>query len=140
MTQSEDTPNQEIAEVGTPEITRTNLGQFVAGVSGNPKGRPKGSKNRTVLIKQAMEEALTRDVAGALEEIVDKVIELAKGGDKDMIKLILGDILKEVRKSDDVADVGDSGAITVNLTQFFGETSPGEKAIEAEFEEVTQEK
>ena len=134
MTQSSDTPNQELTTVDSPVITRTNLGQFIKGVSGNPNGREVGSKNRTKVIKQAMEEALTRGLGEAFDDIIEHIVALAREGDKDMIKLVISDIMKEVRKdpSENEHDGGPK-VVNVKITQYFGETEPVKEAIDAEF-------
>jgi hypothetical protein len=119
------------------QIDRNNLGQFTRGVSGNPAGKPKGSKSRTTIIKQAMEEALTRDAAVAFNDIVTVAIDLARGGDKDMIKFVLGDVLKEARRMEsDEEDSKKIGKIEISFSPFAGVPGNAEKAIEAEFTEV----
>ncbi len=143
---SEPKQTQEVVKVDGQErsITRNELGQFVKGVSGNPQGRTKGSKNRTLLIKQAMEEALLRDSAEAFNDIVDQAITLAKGGDKDMIRFVLGDLLKEARRSE--ADEDDNkriGDINITFSPFQGNApkvevakNAAKDAIDAEFQEI----
>jgi hypothetical protein len=55
---------------------------FEPGQSGNPNGRPPGSRNKiTVAIEQLLEEDA--------ETIVRKAIEMAKGGDTSLIRLCL---------------------------------------------------
>lgn len=129
----------EIATIEVP-INRDSLGQFVAGMSGNPGGRARGSKNRTTIIKQAIEECLTRDLAANLDAILDNVMQDAITGDKDMIKLLLVDVLKDVRRQekDDAADKK-IDHVHISITQYFGEaTKPAdvEQAIDAAFSEV----
>lgn len=53
---------------------------FQAGMSGNPAGRPKGSRNRATLLMQQM-------IDGEVEEITRKLIDLAKDGDPVALKL-----------------------------------------------------
>ena len=65
-------------------------GQFPKGVSGNPAGRPRGSRNRATLLI----ESLLEDEA---ETLTRKAIELAKGGDLTALRLCLERILP-VRK------------------------------------------
>lgn len=132
-----DTHNQEIVEVDSEVIHRNDLGQFVKGVSGNPVGRARGSKNRTTLIKQAIEEAITRDLGANLEAILDNVIQDAIAGDKDMIKLLLVDVLKDVRRQekDDESDKK-IDKVQISITQYFGDAAKAEEAIDAVFKEV----
>ena len=59
---------------------------FEAGQSGNPAGRPKGSRNKTTLAVQAL-------LDGESEEITRKAIEMAKAGDMTAIRLVLERIL-----------------------------------------------
>lgn len=59
---------------------RTSNGRFAEGVSGNPSGRPKGSRNRTTIEAQELFDRR----AGA---VTRKAIELAKKGDKTALRL-----------------------------------------------------
>lgn len=105
-----------------PAVTRDNLGRFVKGVSGNIKGKPVGSKNRTKLMKQAMEEALTRDLSEDFLDILAQAVKLAKQGDTQMIKLVLVDLMKDVRGVDAEETVDAGGKkIEVSITQFLGQ-------------------
>lgn len=54
--------------------------RFKRGQSGNPSGRPQGSKNKTTLIAQALFD-------GEAEALTRKVIELAKDGDMQALKI-----------------------------------------------------
>ncbi|SDO69987.1 hypothetical protein SAMN05216360_1406 [Methylobacterium phyllostachyos] len=56
--------------------------QFGAGQSGNPSGRPKGSRNRTT---QAVEAILD----GEAETLTRKAVEMALGGDGPAMRLCL---------------------------------------------------
>lgn len=60
--------------------------RFKPGQSGNPNGRPKGSRHRITLIAEQM-------VDGAAEEIVGKIIEHATQGDPTALKMLLDRIL-----------------------------------------------
>jgi hypothetical protein len=64
--------------------------RFKPGQSGNPKGRPKGSRHRVTLLAEQM-------IDGAAEEIVTKVISFAQQGDPSSCKLLFDRILP-VRK------------------------------------------
>ena len=68
---------------------------FEKGESGNPAGRPRGSRNRATLL---MESLLADDA----EAIGRKAIEMAKQGDMPAIRLCM-DRLAPVRKGEPVA-------------------------------------
>ncbi len=70
-------------------VAREDDGQFKKGVSGNPLGRPKGSKNKITLLKQSMELQLREEAAPDMSAVLAKAVELALEGDKTMIKLLL---------------------------------------------------
>ena len=91
-----------------PEKTEKQQGPklFHPGQSGNPKGRPRGSRNRATLLAQEL-------LGDEGETIMRKAIELAKKGDKLALKLCLERIvprpgrtveidLPAVKKADDL--------------------------------------
>jgi hypothetical protein len=55
---------------------------FKAGQSGNPKGRPPGSRNATTLAVETL-------LDGEAEELTRKATELAKGGDLAALRICL---------------------------------------------------
>ena len=62
---------------------RKQRGQpFRKGESGNPSGRPHGSRNRATLLAQAL-------LDGEAEDVTRKAIELAKAGDPVALRLVL---------------------------------------------------
>lgn len=67
-------------------MERRDNGQFPPGVSGNPKGRAKGSKNRTTRMAEALLE-------GEARALTRKCIDLAMAGDVIALKLCLERIL-----------------------------------------------
>lgn len=64
--------------------------QFAPGRSGNPAGRPKGSRNRSTLALEAIFE-------GEAEKLSRKAIEMALGGDGPALKLCLDRLLSPRR-------------------------------------------
>src|SRR5512140_3599693 len=61
---------------------RADNGRFVEGTSGNPAGRPRGSRNRaTVLMERLLD--------GEAEELTRKTVDLAKAGDTRALALCL---------------------------------------------------
>jgi Family of unknown function (DUF5681) len=69
--------------------------QFQKGQSGNPAGRPRGSRNKTTVLLQSLLE-------GEAEAIARKAIEMAKNGDITAIKVCM-DRLASVRRKDPIA-------------------------------------
>ena len=68
---------------------------FQKGESGNPAGRPRGSRNRATLLMEGL-------LADDAEAIGRKAIELAKQGDMAAIRVCM-DRLSPVRKGEPVA-------------------------------------
>jgi hypothetical protein len=62
--------------------SRPHSGRFAPGVSGNPAGRPTGSRNRGSLIEAALRE-------GEAEQLTRLAIDLALAGDRAMLRFCL---------------------------------------------------
>lgn len=115
-----------------PSYTENRAGKqrgrpFEPGRSGNPAGRPKGSRNATT----RMVEALFEDEA---EELARKAIELAKAGDGPVLRAVL-DRLAPARKDAPItielpavesATDAKAAAAAVIAAVASGEISPGE--------------
>jgi F0F1-type ATP synthase gamma subunit len=69
--------------------------QFQKGQSGNPAGRPRGSRNKTTVLMQNLLE-------GEAEAIARKAIEMAKDGDMAAIRVCM-DRLASIRRKDPIA-------------------------------------
>jgi uncharacterized protein DUF5681 len=69
--------------------------QFQKGQSGNPAGRPRGSRNKTTVLMQNLLE-------GEAEAIARKAIAMAKGGDMAAIRVCM-DRLAPARRSAAIA-------------------------------------
>lgn len=77
--------------------------KFVKGQSGNPLGRPKGSKNKITMMKLALEGDLRAQIRPHMAEILEIAVNMAKKGDTSMIKLLLDKTLPTTKASDDEA-------------------------------------
>lgn len=77
-------------------------------------GRPKGSKNRKTVIEAAIQADLVDRLGKDAAEIYEKAAELAKDGDRTMIKLFLNRLLPELKASGEGMDEG-RGAGGVNI-------------------------
>jgi hypothetical protein len=75
-------------ECATVNAGNLQGGRFRPGVSGNPRGKPKGCRNRATIAAEKL-------LDGESEALTRKAIELAKNGDVIALRLCLGRILPE---------------------------------------------
>lgn len=93
-------------------MAKVNKGRFKPGQSGNPEGRPKGSKNQITVLKESMELLLREEASPEdLRSVMREALNLAKQGDRSMIKLIL-----ELHMSKGVTDIGGKATEKVEIT------------------------
>lgn len=77
-----------------------NKGQFPKGKSGNPTGRPKGSKNKKTLVLEAIENQLVEASEKDAMAVYQKTVALAKAGDTTCIKILMDRFWPASRKDD----------------------------------------
>ena len=88
-----------------------SMGKFKPGQSGNPGGKAPGTKSRTTRLR----ESLTH----RLPDILDRLVEQAKAGDIQAIKLLLDRVMPTLRPIDSPVrlplggDLGTSGRAIV---------------------------
>jgi hypothetical protein len=92
-----DTP--ESVEVENPPIVR-DKGKFVKGVSGNPKGRVKGSRNHITVMRLETEEALRDFLQPKAKKILAKAVSMALEGNEKMLAVLLDKMLSTLRNED----------------------------------------
>lgn len=86
----------------TNKVTRNKAGQFVKGRSGNPKGRPVGSKNRIVEMKRSLEVAIREHLdPKQVNAIVQSMVAEALNGNVSAGKLILDKVMSNASMSED---------------------------------------
>ena len=95
------------------KLVRAPDGQYVEGVSGNPKGRPKGSKNRITLLKMQTEEAWRDRNMERLDVVLDLILQDALDGDKAARKMIFDAVISKANVPDDKS-AGQKQQITVH--------------------------
>lgn len=95
------------------ELIRNENGQFVEGKSGNPKGRPKGSKNRITVLKMATEEAWRDRNQKTLDLVLDMILQDALDGDKGARKMIFDAVISKANVPEDKS-AGQKQQITVH--------------------------
>ncbi len=82
----DESPEKEQSQSG--KLVRNEKGQFVEGKSGNPLGRPKGSKNKITIAKLMVEEAFREGHANKILHVLELVLNQALEGDKTSQKLV----------------------------------------------------
>ena len=87
----------------TGKMVRNAKGQYIAGKSGNPEGRPKGSKNRITFLKMATEEAWRERNQERLDTVLDMILGEALDGDKAARKMIFDAIVSKANVAEDKA-------------------------------------
>jgi len=88
-------------------------GQWVEGASGNPKGRPKGSKNKITLLKMATEQAWRERNQNRLDTVLDMILQDALDGVPAARKMIFEAIVSKANVQEDKA-AGQKQEITVH--------------------------
>lgn len=105
--------SKDTEEAISGELVRNGEGQWVEGTSGNPKGRPKGSKNRITLLKMQTEEAWRDRNAARLDTVLDMILQDALDGDKGARKMIFDAVISKANVPEDKA-AGQKQQITVH--------------------------
>ena len=126
------------AETAAPKQSRTRgLKPFQPGQSGNPKGRPRGARNKATLAVEALLE-------GEAEALSRKAVELALGGDVTALRLCLERLMPprkdrpvtvELPAIETAADVVGASAALVKAAAS-GEVTPSEATQLARLLEV----
>ena len=70
------------------DLVRAEDGKFLKGHSGNPAGRPVGSKNRVNILKLSLEENFREGNFEKIGQILNSVVQDAIEGDKAARKLV----------------------------------------------------
>ena len=100
-------------EAKSGKMVRNVEGQFIKGQSGNPAGRPKGSKNKITVYKLATEEAWRERNQRRIDTVLDMVLQDALEGDKAARKMVWDSSISKANISEDKA-AGNRQSITVH--------------------------
>lgn len=100
----------------TELVVRDDTGKFLEGQSGNPAGRPPGTRNRLVSVKQKLELAV-RDGMSAqrLKRIINKMADMAEDGDVKAARLILDKFISPASIGDEQSEDKGQGGITIRI-------------------------
>lgn len=108
-------------------VARTEGGKFMKGHSGNPMGRPVGSKNRHTELREAIELELLEMLQTQSVSILDVAMKRALEGNDAMLKLLLDKVLGS-RRSEDQERSKSTPQININISK----TDSGDTFIEGE--------
>jgi hypothetical protein len=88
-------------EAEKPPVKRTAGGQFVPGVSGNPAGRAKGTKNKITLARLMLEDQLREILTQEGPKLMRKAIKMAlKDGNDRVMRVLLDKMLTTPKDQD----------------------------------------
>lgn len=119
------------------QVARRKTGQFKKGVSGNPHGRPKGSKNLITEAKMDLELALRQNVrVEQVRQIVNKMCDLAVEGNVAAAKLILDKTISNARVEDDPKQQGQQLRVIIENATFGASQPDKPDALEGEYTEI----
>lgn len=102
------------------EVAKKSTTQFQKGKSGNPGGRPKGSKNKATLLREAMQKKADVMLSKELPQVLRAVVTAAKAGDMSAAKMIL-DRTIPTKRADDGNDTEGNKQIQITIQNL---TSP----------------
>lgn len=138
-------PENDVIE--KPHSVRDAAGRFVPGLSGNPKGRPKGLRNYKKQLQLGLETAVREhlasgDNADKIELAIDNLLEIATGNNDQQaltaIKILMDNL---VTKPKDTEDAGTGNAkiqivIENNTDMTAQDNGSPVRVIDADFEEI----
>ena len=82
-------------EIIRPKKKRSGPGRpWAKGVSGNPAGRPKGSLNKSTISARRLAQKFLNE---AVEPVFQKLVEMAREGDAQALRLVVERILPVVK-------------------------------------------
>lgn len=111
---------------------RNEKGQFLAGSSGNPVGRPVGARDKIVQQKLALEAAVRENVSSQeISAILNVMADAAKNGNVAAGKYILDKFISNAKVEEEV-DMGDKGITVVVKNATFQVVGDEPEALEGE--------
>lgn len=115
MTQNSAEQSEKLSDKDSETSNSSTPVYLKHGVEAQPNrlGRPKGSRNRITAQKLAIEEALRDQLNLEMPEILLKAIEMAKKGDRAMIKLLVEMTMSKPQAVEDESSGKERVQITV---------------------------
>lgn len=119
-------------------VVRDDSGKFLEGVSGNPAGRPPGTRNKLVTVKQKLELAVREGMsADKLGRIINKMADMALAGDTKAARLILDKFISSATTGDEQADENASRGITIRIENATFAKTQTPVVTDVEFKEIS---
>lgn len=124
---------------------RDQHGRFVKGSSGNPAGKPAGTKNHITQLRQDTEHALRDYLASPANQVkamkgIDRIFQIMEtGDDKEAIgafKVLMDRILPNVKQHTEDQAKGASRPVVLQIVNHTGDNAPPVQVIDGEAEEI----
>ena len=132
QTSNHSTENSDTTSQETSLVRDNSTGRFLKGISGNPNGRPKGSKNKVTMLKLMVEEAVREDNADKMLQVANLIVNQALEGDKDSQKLVWASIMSKSAADNSVAG---KESVQINISTTDSATKKAE-IIDVESEDI----
>lgn len=131
-TVTKDIPDAAVEKTESPS-TRGNP-NWKKGKSGNKKGRPKGSKNKSTLALEALRSGAVDQIMDKLSDVITVVIKRAEGGDMQAAKMLLDRAIPVTRAVEIGGPGGGPMGVKIIVENLITDESKNEKVIEGEVE------
>jgi DNA-binding protein len=101
--------------VGSKGTGRDNRGRIAKGSTGNPRGRPKGAKSKSTVLREACEQGFEQKLRKDFKKVLDSVVDAAVKGDMKAAKMIMDRVIPVQRAVDMNEMVDKNFGITISI-------------------------
>lgn len=125
-------------EVSVPSVLKEKPKnhRFQKGKSGNPLGRPKGSKNKSTIVKEALKAEAEDLLVKHLPDVVKEVIRQAKQGNMVAAKMLLDRAIPVKRAVEVTGKDGEDFGVRIVIENLMTYDSKQEDIEDVEYEEI----
>jgi hypothetical protein len=125
---------------------RDQHGRFVKGASGNPEGRPAGTRNHIKQLQQDTEHALRDYLATPANQVramkgIDRIFHIMEhGGEKEAVsafKVLFDRILPNVKQQEEGESKGQQRPVVLQIVNHTGDNAPPVRVIDGDYEDVS---
>ena len=118
----------------TPQRRTGGNPGWTKGQSGNPAGKPKGTKNKLTLLREAQMEKQEKKLLKKYPELMETVMTQAVEGCRQSHKMMM-ELFEKNKRADEEKGEGADKSININIMGAKASKVSG-STIEAEFEEL----